>query len=113
MHANENQQGDTTPLDLPGRLIPLGEVRNLPWLPRRKGEKRLSLSTIFRWAQKGVRGRRLRVVSVGGLKSTTEQWVLDFFEGLANGPAGAPARTPAGRRRDLDRTERELEEIGI
>ena len=42
-------------------LIPLEQVSRM--LP-----KRTHRSTVFRWAQKGCRGVRLRVVSVGGVK---------------------------------------------
>lgn len=56
-------------------LIPLEQVSRM--LPRRTHR-----STVFRWAQKGCRGVRLRVVSVGGVKCTTQQWLLAYFDAL-------------------------------
>jgi hypothetical protein len=56
-------------------LISLTEAcRRLP--------KRLHPSTVFRWVQKGRAGIRLKVVSVGGTRCTTESWLLEFFEAV-------------------------------
>ncbi len=54
-------------------LIPLERVSRM--LPRRTHR-----STVFRWAQKGCHGVRLRVVAVGGVRCTTERWLMAFFE---------------------------------
>ena len=54
-------------------LIPLTEVgSHLPTKTHR--------STVFRWAQKGRRGVKLRVVTIGNTKCTTEAWLMTFFE---------------------------------
>ena len=56
-------------------LIPLGEAcKLLPGRPHR--------STVFRWAQKGREGVRLKVVSVGKTRCTTERWLMEFFEAV-------------------------------
>ena len=57
-------------------LIPLEKVPALlPNPPDR--------STVFRWVLKGCRGVRLRTVSVGRTRHTTERWLLSFFEEVA------------------------------
>jgi hypothetical protein len=57
-------------------LIPLERVPAL--LPNRPDR-----STVFRWASKGCCGVRLRTVSVGRTRHTTERWLLAFFEEVA------------------------------
>ncbi|MBI1380789.1 MAG: DUF1580 domain-containing protein [Planctomycetaceae bacterium] len=64
-------------------LVPLDDVCRL--LPTRTHR-----STVFRWAQKGRRGVRLRVVAVGGTKCTTEAWLMAFFAAVE--VAGQPQK---------------------
>ncbi|QDU56747.1 hypothetical protein Pan181_29570 [Aeoliella mucimassa] len=49
----------------PNRLIPLKALPNL--LPKRGGKK-IHYSTLYRWATKGARGRRLDTVMIGGIR---------------------------------------------
>lgn len=71
-------------------LIPLEDVcRKLPM--------HLHRSTIYRWAQKGRRGVRLRVVSVGSKRCTTESWLMEFFDAVEK--ARPNGNTPSKRRR--------------
>jgi hypothetical protein len=49
---------------------------------------------------------------------TTLRWLEEFFEQLTAEKSGQPApapeiRTPARRRREIERTKRELDAIGI
>lgn len=85
-------------IDLQDDLIPLSEVPGI--LPRRRG-RRLHLSSIYRWAQHGVRGVRLEVVRVGGVAYTSRQALDDFVQSLsepaAEGSAAAPR--PSDERR--------------
>jgi hypothetical protein len=57
-------------------LVPLTEVPN--HLPRRKGRK-LAYSTVFRWVQRGVRGKRLESCRIGGIRFTSLQALTRFF----------------------------------
>lgn len=85
-------------------LIPLQEVpRLLPFRTHR--------STVFRWVQKGRRGVRLRVVSVGSTMCTTERWLMSYFEavGRANGmtsPAASDGDTCQVNQRAIARRSR-------
>jgi hypothetical protein len=56
-------------------LIPLREVPE--YLPRRKG-KRIAYSTIFRWCQRGIRGKRLETCRIGGMRFTSRE-AIDRF----------------------------------
>src|SRR6185437_10074190 len=60
------------------RLMPLADVPDLPWLPRRRG-KRLHIATLYRWAGRGCGGRRLRTMRVGGVLCTSEEALREFF----------------------------------
>ena len=102
-------------------LIRLRDVPKLSWLPGRGG-KRLHHSTVFRWVQRGVRGRKLQVVCIGGALATTENWLREFFERLAEnheqgGDAGGAKsighRTPSQRARAVRRANAFLEKAGI
>jgi hypothetical protein len=44
----------------------------------RPNGKPLHVSTFYRWALRGVRGERLRVVAVGGSLRTTRAWLREF-----------------------------------
>lgn len=67
--------------DTSAELIPLADVPKLPWLPKRNG-KRLHKSTVFRWAQRGVGGIKLKTTRIGGARCTTEAALREFFAGL-------------------------------
>ena len=58
-------------------LITLNEATKL--LPRRRGQKRVHVSTLHRWASVGLRGVRLATVSVGGCRCTSRQHLSEFF----------------------------------
>lgn len=93
-------------------LIPLEDVCRL--LPTRTHR-----STVFRWAQKGRHGIRLRVVTVGCTKCTTEAWLMDFFASIEaasqnarRGQAKGPAR-PAAPSPQAVRTRETLKRHGL
>lgn len=58
-----------------------------------RGEKKLHVSTLFRWASRGVKGRKLETVSIGSLKATSEEALNRFFSPVAEQPTTCP---PAG-----------------
>lgn len=49
------------------------------YLPKRNGKK-VHYSTIYRWATKGARGKVLESTLVGGVRYTTREALLRFFE---------------------------------
>jgi hypothetical protein len=120
MHAMETDSsaGDLGGL---GRLRPFAEVaRSLP--PSRAG-KPVHVSTIGRWRSPGVRRRdgsyiTLRAVRLPAGWATTAVWVEAFIAAVTaekSGRAAPPStiRTTARRRREIERANRELDDIGI
>jgi hypothetical protein len=57
-------------------LIPFEDVPAL--LPTRRGRKRHK-SAVYRWADEGIEGVRLRYLQVAGQKCTTRRWLMEFF----------------------------------
>jgi hypothetical protein len=57
------------------RVLPLSAVPE--HLPKRNGKK-VHYSTVYRWATKGARGRRLETVMCGGVRFTTVEAVHRF-----------------------------------
>lgn len=57
--------------------VPLREVPQ--WIPKRNGKK-VHHSTVYRWATKGVRGRILETVLIGGIRYTTVEAIERFAD---------------------------------
>src|SRR5687767_11665175 len=97
MLANEQERPD-----LSNALIRLADVPRVAWLPRRREGKRLGLSTVHRWAQRGLGGVVLRTIRVGGVLCTSERWLWDFFTALSGNASAAPPpsrhSTPCAKR---------------
>lgn len=74
------------------------------YLPKRHGKK-THYSTVFRWATKGARGRRLETVLVGGIRYTSFE-ALERF--LSVEPTSHRARIS-----DVTLVERALEAAGF
>jgi hypothetical protein len=92
-------------------LIRLADVPKLKWLPTGRRGRRLHLSTLYRWQQRGLHGTRLETVQVGGTRCTTEAALLRFFAALqAKDPATNPKRV---NQSSLARAERALDRAGI
>jgi len=92
-------------------------------LPRLNG-KRPSISTLWRWCRKGLRGVRLEYIRLGRSIATSEEALNRFFEALAeadevpveNRPAASarPQRAnPSRRQASLDAADKVLERAGI
>ena len=87
------------------QLLPLAEAR--AFLPDRP-----SVCTLWRWRNKGARGRRLESVVLGG-KVYTSVEALARFAHQQGGDGTSAIRTPAAREREIAKAERELREAGI
>jgi len=84
------------------RLIPLRDVpRHLP--PRPNG-KRLHISAVYRWAQRGVRGTVLETIRMGGSTYTSLEALQRFGERASGMPNTADkVPTPKAREREINR----------
>jgi hypothetical protein len=70
---NNNVNAKNDPLNLLAEdVIPLRDVPNE--LPRR-----IDVSTVWRWAERGVGGIKLETVKIGGKKMTSRQAVSRFI----------------------------------
>lgn len=73
------------------------------WIADRTGDRRPNISTLHRWATRGVRGVVLETVAVGHVRYTSIEAVQRFLEAKPAAPAAAvvvnvAADKPATRR---------------
>jgi len=94
-------------------LIPLRQAARL--LPKRRAGKPAHVATLYRWAQRGLRGVRLETIQVGGTLCTTREALQRFFDRLSKDPEPETARerSSAARERAAQRVDEELERLGI
>ena len=64
-------------------LITLADAAAL--IPRRRMGRPAHPSTLFRWADAGLRGIRLETIQVGGTKCTSRAALFRFFAALDSG----------------------------
>jgi hypothetical protein len=80
---------------------------------RRRGGKKIHLSTWYRWTTRGCKGIRLESLQYGGTRVTSREAIARFFQRLTDAPVELPRPTPTRRRRAAEAAERELQEEGI
>lgn len=90
------------------RLFRLTEAPD--YLPRRWGQKKLHSSTVFRWAQRGIRGVRLETIRLGGALYTSAQAVQRFANQLTD---RADSSVERGGNESDEAARLELERIGL
>lgn len=91
-------------------LVPLKEVPRL--LPPRDGDRPIHISAVYRWVQRGVRGKRLESVRIGGTTYTSREALQRFAE-TKDDPAraGRPAPTPRRRQRQIEAASLRVREL--
>jgi hypothetical protein len=84
-------------------------------MPRRHKGRTVHIATVFRWAQRGVRGVRLEVARVGGVTCTTEAAVRRFIAALSAPRVSDPAPpcSAAAAASEDRRAKRDLAKMGI
>lgn len=82
------------------------------YLPKRRKGQRPHPATMFRWAQKGVRGIVLETLRVGGTLCTSTEALQRFCERCTN-PTASPGRTTRARQKAFDDAARELDSEGV
>lgn len=88
-------------------LLPLSEIA------RRYD---LHVSTVYRWCLRGVRGRRLRSIMLGGTRRVRADDVEEFIAACTAAAEPVPQERitpPAWRKRQHARAERECEAAGL
>jgi hypothetical protein len=96
------------------KLVPLRDVPSLPFIPSRRQGKKLNKTTVFRWASKGTRGRRLETVWVGAERCTSMEALKKFFaagtEDVVSPPQTEVQSDVAAKRLTI---EKELDKLGL
>lgn len=113
------RKGSIMAIDLSEKLYSFTKIAKK--LPKRRGGKRVHVSTIFRWASKnGCKGVRLEFVQVGSTKCTLCEALRRFFDALRSKEEQAqsdkteqPRATYNQRRRDIEKANRSLEAEGL
>jgi hypothetical protein len=82
-------------------------------LPNRRGGRALSVTTVYRWFSRGLRGVRLEYVQVGGTRAVSLEALDRFFERLSGRDPSSTVNANAGRDRDAEKCDRYLETEGI
>src|SRR5436309_595292 len=72
------------------------------------------VSTLWRWVNRGIRGRKLETICVGGVRRTSKQALVRFFDGITAAASGEPAiLTSRQRDRAYREAKRELDRAGL
>ncbi len=91
-------------------LIPIREVPKR--LPKKPCGKRIHISAVYRWMQKGVRGVKLDFVFIGGTRYTSVEALQRFVDRLSMNDRGIPREsTPRRRQMEIDTAAREAKRI--
>lgn len=90
------------------QLISLRDVPKL--LPARGNGKRLHISAVYRWAQRGLRGNRLEVIRVGGTTYTSRE-ALQRFASSPDAPFEHTTPNSLARQQQIDRALHRLDEF--
>jgi hypothetical protein len=85
-------------------------------LPARRGGRRTTLQCLYRWTGRGCRGVKLQFIQIGATRCVTRRFLADFFEALTRdsigtAESGPPIRTPAARRKAIEKAKRDFEAI--
>lgn len=85
------------------------------YLPMGRGGRRVHVSTVFRWAQRGIRGVKLDTIRVGGALHTSTSALQRFAEQLTklSGNGGNQAGPSPSVRRRAAAAEVELRREGF
>ena len=93
------------------KLLTFSEVASI--LPRRRRGRKTAVTTIYRWASRGLHGVRLETIQVGGSLCTSREALQRFFQQLdrSSASAAAPARVKEAKEQ-ATAAERELGRAG-
>lgn len=83
------------------------------YLPRGKSGKSVHISTVFRWAQRGVRGVKLETIRIGGALHTSTRALQRFAEDLTAKSGSGELMLGLSVKRRAARAEAKLEKAGF
>lgn len=65
------------------KLLTFTEAASL--IPKRRAGRKTHISTLYRWATRGIRGVVLESIKIGGTSCTSMEALQHFFERLSHG----------------------------
>ena len=80
---------------------------------RRRGGKKIHLSTWYRWTTRGCKGIRLESLQYGGTRVTSREAIARFFRRLTEASVEPSDPTSAPPPRAVEAAQRELERQGL
>lgn len=89
-------------------VFSLNEAAKKNLLPTRRAGKRPNVATLYRWAQRGVRGIVLETIQVGGTKCTSAEAIQRFCERLSAPQVALPIATTIGREKAIRQAQHDL-----
>ena len=94
-------------------VVPLAEAAE--FLPRVRRGRKVSYSSLYRWAASGRRGVKLETIFVGGTRCTSREALQRFCDALTAGPGKSrgTSRTSAKRGRQIDAAEAAVASAGV
>ncbi|HEX3655113.1 MAG TPA: DUF1580 domain-containing protein [Pirellulales bacterium] len=84
-------------------------------LPNRRGGKKPHVSTLYRWALRGIKGVQLETIPIGGSTCTSREALQRFFDRLqtARRKIDSTPQHPSKTANALERLERQLRGEGF
>lgn len=89
-------------------------IRNVPkLLPKRPNGKRVHISAVYRWIQRGICGVRLEVVKIGGSTYTSVEALQRFCKPSheEHVPTSTPRALTRTRQKQIERAAQEVHAI--
>jgi hypothetical protein len=80
-------------------------------VPRRRRGRKTSVSTLYRWASRGVRGVVLETLQIGGSRCTSLPALKRFFDRLSKtaNDMSTESKVAVDRQAQIEQAERELD----
>lgn len=92
-------------------LIQLSKVPQ--HMPKRANGKKIHVSAVYRWINRGLRGVRLEVIRIGGTSYTSKEALQRFAERLTGPQSPSPNSRVAtkSRQKKIDQAAKKVKEI--
>ena len=90
-------------------LVSLRDVPKL--LPAKADGKRIHISAVYRWVQRGIKGVRLEAIHIGGTSYTSREALQRFASPRGGVLAEKTVNYSALRRRQIEAAEKHLDAV--
>lgn len=93
------------------KVISFTEATKL--LPRRRAGKRPHVATLYRWANRGLRGICLETIQVGGTRCTSIEALQRFFDSLNGSVPCSGLQSTQSRLHQIEESQRKLKSLNL